>query len=238
MQLEGDPADERDDGEREEAEDGGRASSPAAALRQREQEDARTTERSTAPGTSIREVERTGDSGTKRRTRRSATATPIAPTTKIQRQLRWSTMRPESTSPSPPPTPKTAERSPIPTFIFSGGNSSRMMPKLRGNTAPAAPETMRKAISVQMSGAAAQPMHPRRKRPSATTSSRSFPKRSPSLPRIGVDRRREQEARHHPRHPAGRGAELALELGQGGHDHRLLEAYAVAASVSTPSVML
>ena len=148
-------------------------------------------------------------------------------------------MRPESTSPSPPPTPKTADRSPIPTFIFSGGNSSRMMPKLRGNTAPAAPETMRKAISVQMSGAAAQPMHPRRKSASATTSSRSFPKRSPSLPRIGV---RTAAAS---RKPVITHVTQAVEApssrwssGRAGTTIVCWRAYAVAASVSTPSVML
>ena len=124
---------------------------------------------------SIREVERTGDSGTNRWTSTIATATPAAPTTNSQRQLALSTISPEMTSPSPPPTPNTAERSPIPTFIRSGGNSSRMMPKLSGKTAPAAPETMRNRISVQMSGAAAQPMQPIRKATSDRTSSRSLP---------------------------------------------------------------
>ena len=93
---------------------------------------------------------------------------------------------PERTSPNPPPIPNTAESSPIPTFIRSGGNSSRMMPNDSGKIAPAAPETMRNAISVQMSGAAAQPMQPTRKVASDTTSRRSFPNRSPSFPRIGV----------------------------------------------------
>ena len=90
----------------------------------------------------MRDDDRTGDSGTNRLTKSTAIATPIAPTTNSQRQLRWSTITPESTSPSPPPTPNTAESSPMPTFIRSGGNSSRMIPKLRGNTAPPAPETM------------------------------------------------------------------------------------------------
>ena len=52
--------------------------------------------------------------------------------------------------PRPPPTPKTAESRPIPTLTFSGGNSSRMIAKLSGKSAPPAPETTRKAISDQM----------------------------------------------------------------------------------------
>src|SRR6187455_1675954 len=133
----------------------------------------RTTDIRAAPGTSMREVERTGDSGMNRCTSRIATATPKAPMTNSQRQLALSTISPEMTSPSP--TPNTAERSPMPTFIRSGGNSSRMIPKLSGNTAPAAPETMRNRISVQMSGAAAQPMQPMRNVTSERTSSRSLP---------------------------------------------------------------
>ena len=122
----------------------------------------------------------------KRCTSTIAMATPTAPITNIHRQPTWSTIKPESTRPKPPPMPNTAESRPIPTFIRSGGNSSRMIPKLNGNTAPAAPETILKAISVQMSGAAAQPMQPTRNGTRETTSRRSLPNRSPSLPRIGV----------------------------------------------------
>ena len=50
----------------------------------------------------------------------------------------------------------------MPTFIFSGGNSSRMIPKLSGNTAAPAPEAARKAISEPMFHAAAQPMVPKK----------------------------------------------------------------------------
>ena len=45
--------------------------------------------------------------------------------------------------------PQTAERRPIPTLIFSVGNSSRMIAKLSGKSAPPAPEMTRKAISDQ-----------------------------------------------------------------------------------------
>ena len=143
-------------------------------------------EKRIAPGTSTRDCERTGDSGTKRRTRTIETAIAAAPTTKIQRQLTLSTRNPESTRPSPPPTPKTAERRPMPTLTRSPGNSSRMIPTLSGNTAPPVPETNRAAISHQMFGATAQAAQPTRNTISEATRSRSFPKRSPSLPRIGV----------------------------------------------------
>ena len=71
-------------------------------------------------------------------------------------------------------------------MTFSGGNSSRMIAKLSGKSAPPAPETTRKAISDQMFQAHAAPRQPARKSPSAMSSSRSFPNWSPSLPRIGV----------------------------------------------------
>ncbi len=61
-----------------------------------------------------------------------------------------------------------------------------MIPKLSGNTAPPAPEIARKAISEPMFHAKAPPIVPSRKIESATTSMRSFPYWSPSLPRIGV----------------------------------------------------
>ena len=85
-----------------------------------------------------------------------------------------STIRPESTIPKPPPTPQTAESRPIPTLTFSGGNSSRMIAKLSGKSAPPAPETTRKAISDQRFQANAAPRQPARKRPRLISSSRSF----------------------------------------------------------------
>ena len=185
----------------------------------------------------MREVDRTGDSGTKRRTRTSAIATPIAPTTKSQRQLTWSTITPESTSPKPPPTPNVAERRPIPTFMRAGGNSSRMIPKLSGKTAPAAPDTMRKAISVQMSGAAAQPMQPTRNVAREKTSSRSLPNRSPSLPRMGVSTAAES------RNPVSTHVTQVVDAsssrwssGSAGTTIVCWRAYAVAARVRIPSV--
>ena len=112
--------------------------------------------------------------------------TPIAPRPKIQRQERLSTISPERTSPRPPPTPNTAETTPTATLTFSRGNSSLMIEKLSGKTAPPAPWRMRQAISEEMSHAKAAPMLPRKKMPSEMTSSRSLPYWSPSLPSTGV----------------------------------------------------
>ena len=100
--------------------------------------------------------------------------------------MKLSTIRPERTIPKPLPTPQTAERRPIPTFTFSGGNSSRMIAKLSGKSAPPAPDTTRNAISDQRFQANAAPRQPARKSPRLISSSRSLPNWSPRRPRIGV----------------------------------------------------
>src|SRR5438309_1549603 len=69
-------------------------------------------ERSTAPQGSSLDGVLTGDSGTKRHTPSVAIATTIAPTMNSQRHDPYSTSAPDSTRPSPPPTPSTAETSP------------------------------------------------------------------------------------------------------------------------------
>ena len=46
---------------------------------------------------------------------------------------------PDKTMPSPTPTPRMDERKPMPPTTRSRGNSSRMMPKASGKTAPPAP---------------------------------------------------------------------------------------------------
>ena len=71
-------------------------------------------------------------------------------------------------------------------MTFSGGNSSRMIPKLSGKTAPPVPDSARKPISEPMFQANAPPIVPTRKIVSATRSIRSFPYWSPSLPSSGV----------------------------------------------------
>ena len=148
--------------------------------------ESRPPESNSAPGMSTRDGERIGDSGTNRCTSASERATGIEPSRKSSRHEKWSTITPERTIPKPPPTPNTAESRPIPTLTFSGGNSSRMIAKLSGKSAPPAPETTRNAISDQMFHANAAPRQPARKSPRLTSSIRSLPNWSPSLPRIGV----------------------------------------------------
>ncbi len=139
-----------------------------------------------APGTSTRDGVRIGDSGTYLCTSRIDSATGIEPRTKSSRHERWSTITPESTMPKPPPTPKIAERMPMPTGTRSGGNSSRMIANERGKSAPPAPDSARKAISDHRFHAKAAPMQPTRKIERLIRSMRSLPNWSPSLPRTGV----------------------------------------------------
>ena len=96
-------------------------------------------------------------------------------------------MRPEKTRPRLPPIPNTADSNPMPTFTSSGGNSSLMIPKLRGKTAAPAPAATRNPISEPMSQANAQPTEPRKNSARLITSKRSLPNWSPSFPRIGVN---------------------------------------------------
>src|SRR5918992_5027755 len=95
-------------------------------------------------------------------------------------------MTPERTMPKPPPTPNTDDRRPIPTCTRSGGASRGMIASEGGKPAPPVPATARKPISDQRSQAKAAPALPTRKSPRLTTSMRSLPNWSPSLPRIGV----------------------------------------------------
>src|SRR5829696_2520545 len=155
-------------------------------------------ESASAPGTSTFEGVRIGDSGTKRCTSRIDSATGIEPKRKRSRHEKLSTITPERTIPKPPPTPQTAESRPIPTLTLSAGNSSRMIAKLSGKSAPPAPETTRKAISDQRFQAKAAEDR-------------------------GQDRARHEEAREHPGRPGGARPELLLEGPDRREDHRLLE---------------
>ena len=107
----------------------------------------RPADRSAAPPQSIRAGDLTGDSGTTGASRRRRSRPPRARTRRSSGRTRWSTIRPLSTSPAPPPIPKVAEIRPMPVATRSRGNSSRMIPKASGNTAPAAPCTARPATS-------------------------------------------------------------------------------------------
>ena len=95
-------------------------------------------------------------------------------------------MIPERTRPSPPPIANTAETVPTATPTLSSGNSSLMIAKLSGKTAPPVPCTMRNPIRNQMFGARAAPTQPTKKMPRLIRSSRSLPYWSPSLPSSGV----------------------------------------------------
>ena len=82
---------------------------------------------------------------------------------------------PLSTRPTPPPTPNTELTVPTPRPIFSGGNSSRMMPKESGKTAAPKPWITRQKMSDSRLHAAAAPSDARPKIPSEMTSIRFLP---------------------------------------------------------------
>ena len=143
-------------------------------------------ERVRAPQTSTLDGARTRDSGTKRHTSTSAAATTTALTTNSQRHERLSTTRPLATMPTPPPTPSTADTRPIATLWRSRGNSSRMIAKLRGKTAPPTPWMARKTIRAPMFQAKIAPTEPTRNTASAMTIRRTLPCWSPRRPISGV----------------------------------------------------
>ena len=93
---------------------------------------ARPPESSTAPGMSSTAGARVGEGGTTRRTSTIPSRPTAAPTTKSQRHEAWSTIRPDSTSPIPPPRPSIAEIRPIATPLRLGSTSSRMIEKQSG----------------------------------------------------------------------------------------------------------
>ena len=95
-------------------------------------------------------------------------------------------IRPLATIPTPPPTPRTADTRPIATLTFSFGNSSRMIAKLSGKTAPPTPCTARHTISDEMLQAKIAPIDPTRKIERAMIISFTLPCWSPSRPMIGV----------------------------------------------------
>ena len=74
----------------------------------------------------------------------------------------------------------------MPVATRSRGNSSRMMPKASGKTAPPAPCTTRPAIMTPIVVASAEISVPAPRVASTPTSMRSLPYMSPSRPMIGV----------------------------------------------------
>ena len=104
-----------------------------------------------------------------------------------QWQLSTWTMGPASTRPKPPPTASSAAEAPTAPATLSRGNSSRMMPTVRGSTPPPTPWIARAAISTPMDGATAASNEPTASAPRASTSIRSSPTLSPIRPTIGVN---------------------------------------------------
>ncbi len=111
----------------------------------------------------------------RRQTSTSAITTGTAPIQNSQCQLSDWRMTPESTKPSPAPTPNVADSRPSAAPTRSRGNSSRMMPNDSGKMAPAAPCTARAMISRVIVFASAAPTVPTAKIPSEITSSLRLP---------------------------------------------------------------
>ena len=88
--------------------------------------------------------------------------------------------------PMPPPTAMTLESVPIADGTRRRSNSSRMMPKETGKTAPPSPWITRPAIITPMSGASADTRLPAAIAPRTTSRVFSLPIMSPTRPMIGV----------------------------------------------------
>ncbi len=88
--------------------------------------------------------------------------------------------------PAPTPSPRMADNTPMAPATRSAGNSSRMMPKASGNTAPAAPWTTRPTIMTVSEVASALTRVPTLSATNTTTSIFSLPTWSPMRPRMGV----------------------------------------------------
>ena len=95
-------------------------------------------------------------------------------------------MGPATTIPTPNPAAASDARMLSPLFIFSRGNSSRMMPKDSGSTPPPAPWTTRAAISQPTVGDSAAINDPTERATRVIVSIRFLPTTSPSRPRSGV----------------------------------------------------
>ena len=150
-QLDAAPEDEARGRDDERARAARRGPAPVLALGERDHQ--RQQRRRRAAARPARRPATASGSATRARTGATSTsesATGIEPSRKSRRHEKLSTITPERTIPKPPPMPQTAESRPIPTLTFSAGNSSRMIAKLSGKSAPPAPETTRKAISDQM----------------------------------------------------------------------------------------
>ena len=95
-------------------------------------------------------------------------------------------MGPARTMPSPAPMPRIDEMIPMPVETRAAGNSSRMMPKARGKTAPPAPWMTRPTSITGNVEARALSSVPTERMTSTTTRLFSLPTMSPTRPTIGV----------------------------------------------------
>jgi len=95
-------------------------------------------------------------------------------------------MGPARTIPAPPPTAAMAATIPTPVATLAAGNSSRMIPKARGSTAPPMPWMARARINTVMEWATPARAEPAARASNVTTSIRSLPTMSPTRPRMGV----------------------------------------------------
>ena len=93
---------------------------------------------------------------------------------------------PARTMPRPTPTPRMDERKPIPPTTRSRGNSSLMMPKASGKTAPPAPVMIRPASMIGRLVASALIKVPSVSTTRIAARTRSFPSMSPTRPSSGV----------------------------------------------------
>ena len=141
---------------------------------------------SSAPSQLMCPPVRTGDSGTKMKV---ATVAPSA-ITKGSQNSQWydrcSRIGPASRMPPPTPSPKMADSTPMAPATRSGGNSSRMMPKARGKTAPAAPWMTRPTSMIVSDVASALTSVPTLSAISTMTIIFFLPVVSPRRPRMGV----------------------------------------------------
>ena len=116
----------------------------------------------------------------------NAAGRAIRPSQKSHDASSASTIRPAITSPTPPPMPNVALIPPIAVDTRSGGNVSRMIPNASGKMPPPTPWMTRPSTSTPSDGASAHTALPAANASSTMVRTRPRPKRSPSLPTIGV----------------------------------------------------
>ena len=110
----------------------------------------------------------------------------ISGSQKSQWKDRLSAIGPARITPRPPPTPSSADMSPMPPATRARGNSSRMIPKASGKIPPAAPwMTRASSITARVVESAASTV-PAVSSARTITSSRCLPNMSPSFPISGV----------------------------------------------------